>query len=52
MLTLDNERVGEREMPMQENSLIRCELKDEVDNFALRIDVVHREHEMFEVAQF
>jgi hypothetical protein len=52
VLALDDEGVGERQMPMEENSLTGVELENKIDDLILLINIEHGEYEMLEVPKF
>jgi hypothetical protein len=52
VLALYYEGVCERQMPMEENALLRVELENKIDDLILLIDIEHGEYEMLEVPKF
>jgi trans-aconitate 2-methyltransferase len=51
VLALDHERMGEREVSVQNDLLVRIELDDEIDDLARFIDVIDGGHEILQITQ-
>jgi hypothetical protein len=52
VLALDNQSVCERQVSMEENSLVWVEFENKIDDLLLLIDIEHGEYEMLEVSEF
>ena len=52
MLALDDQRVGESKMAVQNDHLVGLEFDNKIDDPLLPIDVEHGKDKMIEVAQF
>jgi hypothetical protein len=50
MLTLHDERVGESQVTMKNDALVRFEFKNEVDHPPFRVDVEHVKDEVLQIA--